>query len=229
MSKQQPQICIRLTDSQKQDIINAINSKARLTLDVSSRQIDTNGDWLHLNKKQAKDVYHAMLNNGHVRLQFSKAQMQKMRSQIGNGILDSLGSFFKSIPTKVSNAYNSAKNYIAPRQTPKQDISKGWNFVDKNTGKTNKDLAKRYDNAIEMHNMASIKSKPNVGYIQNAPKPSMIDRLGNWANNVDKGIDKAFNYGDYAGSSQFKQKAPLPEAWKQKVGYAPNGFFYEDF
>lgn len=218
MSKQQPQICIRLTDSQKQDIINAINSKARLTLDVSSRQIDTNGDWLHLNKKQAKDVYNAMINNGHVRLQFSKAQMQKMRSQIGNGILSSLSSFFTSIPQKVSNAYNSAKNYIAPRQPPKQDINKGWNFVDKNTGKTNKDLAKRYDNAIEMRNMASIKSKPNVGYIEakQPPKPSMIDRLGNFADNVNDSIDRTFNYGPYRGTAQWKN---------QKLGHV----YPEDF
>lgn len=34
----------------------------------------------------------------------------------------------------------------------------------------------------------------------------MINKLGDWANNIDKKIDKTFNYGNYPGSAQLKPK-----------------------
>lgn len=215
----QPQICIKLTEKQKRDIVYAIHNLTGVTLNVDPKQIDVNGDWINVSKSQANHIYKSLTKNKPFNLTFSKAQLQKMRKQIGEGILDSIGNFFKG-------AYNSAKNFIAPKQQPRQDINKGWTMVDKNLGKTNKDLSKRY-NAVEMKNMANI--KPNVGYIQPPKQPSLIDRMGNWANNVDKKIDKAFNYGNYPGSAQLKPKI-TPEWKQQKLGFAPNGFYYpEDF
>lgn len=47
---------------------------------------------------------------------FSLSVKPYMKGQIGNGILDSLGSFFRLIPTKVSNAYNNTFKILQNNQ-----------------------------------------------------------------------------------------------------------------
>jgi len=233
----QPQICIKLTEKQKRDIVYAIHNLTGVTLNVDPKQIDVNGDWINVSKSQANHIYKSLTKNKPFNLTFSKAQLQKMRKQIGEGILDSIGNFFKG-------GYNSAKNFIAPKQQPRQDINKGWTMVDKNLGKTNKDLSKRY-NAVEMKNMANIKPKyvdygPEYdhmppGYVP--PKKTGFDAFAEKVSNFDKGIKNVFGYSNgtpnpkpSVGYIQNKPKAPLPNAWKeQALKYNNMGFLKENF
>lgn len=174
----QPQICIRLTDNQKQDIINAIQNKTPLSLILMARQIDVNGDTMNVSKKQAKDIYKALTKNEAVRLQFNKAQVQKMKDQIGNGILDSMASFFKSIPSSANRVYNAVKRNVLPKSytnpygsnQPYNDYGTSSMMVSDRGTRVNYNIPKQQTN-------------------------STFDKVANSVQSFDKSISNFFGYG----------------------------------
>lgn len=139
---------------------------------------------------------------------FSKSQVKHLHKQIGHGILDSIGNFFKGAYNTVKSGYNSAKNYVSNQ------------------------FSKPQSKSIEMKNFANIKQPKPAPYIDyghehdykvnyKPPPKTTLDKMGDWAKNVDLKINKAFNYG-YSSQSGVK-------AYKQqKLGYAPNGFLHSE-
>lgn len=227
------QVPVHLTNKQLQAFHNAIMNDTRVTIKFNGSQIGQEGDTIIVTLPQFKKLDLARQSNTSVSIIFNKTQLRMMKTQIGNGVLDSLGSFFKGVGNTVKSGFNKAKNFVTGnKQQPKQDINKGWNFVDKNVGSTNKDLAKKYNNTIEMNNMANIKP-PNlpkykdygqeydhmpVGY--KPPKPqTTFDKVANKVNQFDKGLNNFFGY-------PYRTNV---NTWNQQK-YAPNGFLYpEDF
>lgn len=59
----QPQICIKLTEKQKHDIVYAIHNLTGVTLHVDPKQIDVNGDWINVSKSQANHIYKSLTKN----------------------------------------------------------------------------------------------------------------------------------------------------------------------
>ena len=124
-------VSIKLENDQKQDIIHAIHNNSHLTLHIYPRQLMANaafapgaasqGDTLMLTKRQATQIYNAMIKNEIVTLKFTKAQLKKMSEQIGSGILDSLSSMFNSAKSYVSSGVNKFSNYLKP-QTKSNNI-----------------------------------------------------------------------------------------------------------
>lgn len=119
-------ISIKLTPDQKNEILGALNNKTVLSLYVKGSQILADHDFLPISNKQSKELFKAMMNNDIVKLSFTKQQVQRMKQQIGSGILDSLSGLYNSFKSTVSTGYNKTKNYFTqpkPKDIELKDFS----------------------------------------------------------------------------------------------------------
>jgi hypothetical protein len=113
------QIKLKLTARQSNLIYQAIQKGISLTLKFTPNQIgDSSGDTVLVSKKQYDKLIIAQLANNPISVNFSKTQLAQMSKQIGHGILDSIGKFFKSAASSVGRfagrAYSKIKNEFAP-------------------------------------------------------------------------------------------------------------------
>lgn len=106
------QAIIDLTDTQKKLFLQALTSNSRLKIRLGPKQLNGKGDTLLVTQSQLKSLINAKTSNKPVTLTFTNKQLQAMGEQVGNGILDSIGSFFKGAASTVSTAASRAANKV---------------------------------------------------------------------------------------------------------------------
>ena len=133
-------VSIKLTKKQEKDLVSALTHNLSCNLLVRKSQINKPGDKLLLTLAQFNALKKSMISyGGKFNLTLSKKQLKMMKSQIGNGILDNISSFFK-------NTVSSAKNWFTAKKAPapiemktfnKQDTAKNkaYAFFDDNRTK----------------------------------------------------------------------------------------------
>jgi len=183
-------VVINLSRPQQEQFVNAINNQSALSMLFNASQLGvSHGDKILFTKSQIKKLDSVKRSGGKVVIKFSKKQIQHLHSQMGNGILDSIGSFFKSIPTKFSNAasataqsaknfasraYRSVKNEFSPPPIMPPDNDKIWHLPSKTQPK---------NQSFEMKNFATMKPKaplPQAWKEQRLlyAKPSVYNNMG---------------------------------------------------
>ena len=106
---------IRLTPAQKRDFAHAIANNTRVRIIFTPKQIGAQpGDMILVTKRQMDHLLLGKSTKTSVYVNFNKTQLRLMRQQIGNGILDSIGGFFKGAATKVGNWFSGANKQPKP-------------------------------------------------------------------------------------------------------------------
>jgi len=197
-------LTVNLTNRQKNAFANAIANKKNVKITFRHYQLEQAGDTILITKSQFDKLNNAKMSNSSVSITFGKKQIQEMGQQMGNGILDSIGNFFKS-------GYNSAKNWVSSKVNTKPKPIEMKNMANLRPKVKNPDYFRGYDNVP----LDEPKQK----------QPSTFDRVAQKVNDFDSGVNKFFNPGTPFGITRSK----LNE-WKgQKNGYSSNGFYPEDF
>jgi len=141
------EIMIKLTKTQVQNLVNAIEEKKATTLIFKLSQIDHDeGTKLLVTDAQLKKINLALQTNQPVTLKFSAKQLQTMYQEMmtGSGILSSIGNFF-------SNAVSGVKNYFTSPKPPSQRDRYFANKAAEQARKppTNSQLASKYNQTME--------------------------------------------------------------------------------
>lgn len=114
-------IHVDLTEQQKHKFVNAIQNNSMVSIKFTPQQLGQQGDVIIVTGAQYNKLNSAKQSNNPVSIKFTKIQVQKMKEQIGNGILDSIGNFFKSAANTISSGANKVKNFITGSNKPKDD------------------------------------------------------------------------------------------------------------
>lgn len=104
---------VALSKAQQKELIQHISSMTPYHVILSPNQIDNaRGEAILVTKTQLQKLMTAKHQKKGIKLTLSRNQLKKMYDGMmaGHGILDSIGSFFKSIPSKASSAFNYIKN-----------------------------------------------------------------------------------------------------------------------
>jgi hypothetical protein len=195
-------IRVKLNKTQQHEIVNAMQNGSHVSLTFKPSQLNKDdGDMMLFTKRQIDKIQTALLTKRSVIIVFSKAQVRLMHEQVGSGILDSIGGFFK-------NTFNSVKNWvsnkIAPTKAPtaKDRYFEMKKMEQKNKVPTNKDLAAKYENLTNKFNY-NPKPTPRPDYgIQyddkprdfKPPQPSTFDKVATKFENFDKMLNNIFSY-----------------------------------
>lgn len=106
-------IHINLNKNQKEILVEALHQNTKCSLTITPKQIgDHFGDVILVTQKQYTQLSNGLVQNDPVTLKFSKANVNAMRSQIGSGILDSIGGFFNKAVTGVKNWWSGPKKPV---------------------------------------------------------------------------------------------------------------------
>lgn len=111
-------VSIRLTDAQKREFSDAILNDTRLRMVFMPHQIGQQGTAILVTIKQWNDLALGKASKRPVNLNFNKTQMRLMAQQIGNGILDNIGSFLKGAATKVGKAATKVGKWFSGNKKP---------------------------------------------------------------------------------------------------------------
>jgi hypothetical protein len=124
------QIQVKLNKIQIDKLITAIETQEPVVLELKPKQIDDeNGEWLLITMRQLNAINKALVEGVPINIKISKAQIKAITSamQSGDGILDSIGNFFKSASTGIKNTFNSVTRRVANK----------WNGTNSNDGGAN--------------------------------------------------------------------------------------------
>lgn len=127
-------INVKLSKDQMKHFIDAIQRDERIYMTFTPKQIGVeNSDVILVTKKQYNNLLLSKHSKKNITILFNKTQLRLMSKQIGNGILDSLGSFFKSATNSVKQGVKSVKNYFTKK--PVQIEMKSLNKQQKTNNK----------------------------------------------------------------------------------------------
>lgn len=183
---------------------NALENMTGCTLVLAHHQLEDGIDTILTTPAQSAKILAAKSAGNPITIKLSAKCVAAMREQVGNGILDSLGSIFNSVKTTAIGAANSVKNAA----------SSAWRNVT-----ARPELAPRVRAPVKAPVKVWDRGQEYDGIPTNftAPKRSGFDKIADKVQNFDEGINKFFNYPSNSGVRAWKQ---------QKAGFTP---YSEDF
>lgn len=219
-------ISIKFNDQQKEAIIHAIHNETPLTLSISGSQITPNNDFILVTKNQAAMLWKSVSDKNIVHIKFTIKQIQQMKQQIGNGILDSIGGLFKSGFNKVQSYFSKKPVNIEMKTIPKTKNVKAQQFFNDAETNPGKYKPKPIFTPSESYRMQQIQKLPDVQPLNPANIPKVINPTPPKLSSFDVGYNNDKPFPTKIKNPPMTAKDHAIAQWKmQKNGYnKPNVF-----
>ena len=214
------QIQVKLTKKQQQQFIDALVNNERVMIHFTPSQFKKNGrrefrnsrkppvegDIILVTAKQYEKIMLATVSNKSVDINFNKTSIKMMGSQVGNGILDSIGSFFKGATNTFNKASNTVKKwwnggYKNPKPKPVELTT--FTKAQKNRNKRHAEFEELRDLRESKANKASV-----VPYTTLVKFDKMRQNAEQWAANRPKMEYK------YPTQEELNQRAIDHQKWQ---------------
>jgi hypothetical protein len=175
-------IKVNLTKKQLDVLLLHFSSGTPLRLSLTPYQIDSvQGEDILVTQKQLTSLMNAKRSNRNGAITLSKPQILAMQDAMmsGEGILDSISSFFSNAKNYVSNKFGGSKNYtVTSNVTGKKGPTKSLSQM-----------------RAEMDADYKPPKFHPFGIEPKAPPKTNFDTIADKANNFSKSIYKFFDYG----------------------------------